>query len=241
MNKAFKETLQQGLDSYGYDITAEQIDKLILFNTMVMQTNKHTNLTAIEDGASSARRHFLDSINPIANGIISKAKKVIDVGSGAGFPGIPLAILHPTISFDLLDTRKKRCEFMQDAISELSIPNANVLWARAESIGQNILHREKYDVACARALAAMPTLLEYLLPLIKVNGYAMLYKGPTPKDEISQATEAISILGGDYFTSKTYTIFGESNNYSMVYGKKIKPTPTKYPRKSGLPTKRPIM
>jgi len=240
MNKEFINTLRQGFAEYNYNVSNEQIDKLVLFNNLVMETNKHTNLTAIENGAESAKKHFLDSVNPIAMELVKKASTVIDIGSGAGFPGIPLAILHPSINFTLVDTRKKRCEFMELAVDELKLQNVRVIWKRAEELGKDTNYREQYDIACARALAAMPTLLEYLVPFVKENGYTMLYKGGLAEEELNSAQNAIDTLGMDKFTISPYTIFGESSQYAMVCAEKIRPTPTKYPRKSGLPSKRPL-
>lgn len=240
VSKDFLDTLSSGLDYYKYNISDNQMAKLILFNTLVMETNTHTNLTTIKDGADSAKKHFLDALNPIATDLISKAKKVIDVGSGAGFPGIPLAIMYPDVHFTLLDTLKKRCDFMQDSVVALELENVEIVWQRAETLGQTIGYREEFDVACARALASMPTLLEYLLPFIRVGGYAVFYKGKSPENEITQSANAMSLLGVDNFSIVPYTIFDETAHYCMVIGEKNRPTPAKYPRKAGLPTKRPL-
>jgi len=240
MNREFINTLKAGFTEYKYTVSDEQIDKLVLFNTLVMETNKHTNLTSIDDGAESAKKHFLDSINPVAMDLVKNAQRVIDIGSGAGFPGIPLAILNQVTQFTLVDTRKKRCEFMEFAINELRLDNVNVIWKRAEELGKDEKHREQYDIACARALATMPTLLEYLVPFVKLNGYTILYKGGLAEDELNSAQNAIDTLGMDKFTISPYAILGESSQYSIVHSTKIQPTPAKYPRKSGLPSKRPL-
>lgn len=238
--KDFIDTLSAGFAQYSYNVTPEQIEKLLLFNNMVMETNKHTNLTAIEDGAESAKKHFLDSLNPVAMDIIKSAKSVIDVGSGAGFPGIPLALMNETVHFTLVDTRKKRCYFMQEAADALNLKNVTVVWSRAEDMGKDQKYREFFDVACARALAAMPTLLEYLVPFVKVDGCTMLYKGGCANEEIAAAKNAIETLGMDNLEILPYTVLDETSQYSMVYGNKIRSTPLKYPRKAGMPTKRPL-
>jgi len=239
-NKEFLDTLTNGFTLYKYNITQDQIDKLVLFNTLVMETNEHTNLTSIKDGAESAKKHFLDSLNPPAMELVKKAKSVIDVGSGAGFPGIPLAIVNSNVKFTLIDTRKKRCEFMEHAKDQLKLYNVSVIWKRAEELGRDESYRDRFDIACARALAATPTLLEYLVPFVKVGGYTMLYKGKSLTDELNQAKSAINILGIDDFKISPYTIFDESSQFNMVYAEKIRPTPTKFPRKVGMPTKRPL-
>jgi len=236
----FADTLKRGFEYYHYNISEDQINKLILFNDLVMDTNKHTNLTSIENGFESAKKHFLDSVNPVAMNIVKGADSVIDVGSGAGFPGIPLAVLNQNICFTLLDTRKKRCEFMEHAVSFLKLSNVKIIWKRAEELGKDTKYREKYDIACARALASMPTLLEYLVPLVKLNGYVMLYKGGQAKNETDSAKTAAQILGINNFIISPYTLFDESSDYAIVYSKKTKNTPDKYPRKSGIPLKRPL-
>ena len=239
-NQDFINTLISGFEYYGYNVSTEQIDKLALFNKLVMETNEHTNLTAIANGAESAKKHFLDSVNPAIMKLLKAAKNVIDVGSGAGFPGIPFAILNNDINFTLVDTRKKRCEFMEYAKSALNLNNVKIVWKRAEELGQDINYREKYDIACARALAAMPTLLEYLVPFVKIDGYVILYKGKSYQDEIDAAQNAIKTLGIENVQTLPYTIFDESSQFRIIYGKKLRPTPIKYPRKVGLPAKRPL-
>ena len=239
-NNEFKDTLIKGFAEYNYNISGEQINKLVNFNQMVMDVNKHTNLTAIENGAESAKKHFLDSLNPAAISCISSAKKIIDVGSGAGFPGIPLSILKEQADFTLLDTRKKRCEFIESAVSELGLKNVTVLWGRAEELGKDKMHREQYDIACARALAAAPILLEYLSPFLKIGGHVLLYKGKEAENEIAQSQNAADILGIDKFAVIPYKITDDVSSYNMLYAEKIFPTPDKYPRKPGIALKRPL-
>ncbi|MBN2879268.1 MAG: 16S rRNA (guanine(527)-N(7))-methyltransferase RsmG [Clostridia bacterium] len=236
----FIDTLIKGFEYYKYSIPQNKIDKLTLFNNLVMATNEHTNLTSIEDGASSAKRHFLDSLNPEALQIIKSANNVIDVGSGAGFPGIPLAVMHDEVRFTLLDTRKKRCEFMQEAVKQLNLKNVTVLWGRAEDYGKDTSYREKYDIACARALATVPVLLEYLSPFLSVGGAAMLYKGSSPEEEISSAKNALSALGMGEINTFLYSVYGDTSEYSMLCSVKINTTPDKYPRKAGIALKRPL-
>lgn len=240
MNKEFIDILNKGFSEYKYTVSDEQINKLELFNDLVMQTNEHTNLTAITGSIESAKKHFLDSVNPIAMTLMKNSESVIDIGSGAGFPGIPLAVLNPDVLFTLVDTRKKRCDFMEYAVEHLKLNNITIVWKRAEDLGKDITYREQYDLACARALAAMPTLLEYLVPFVKLGGYTMLYKGSMAQDELNSAQNAIDTLGMGEFTIAPYSVYEESSKYAMVYGTKIKPTPVKYPRKSGMASKRPL-
>lgn len=240
MKNNFVDTLKSGFVEFNYNVSNEQIGKLALFNDLVMQTNEHTNLTAITDEVESAKKHFLDSVNPVALDLVKNASNVIDIGSGAGFPGIPLAVLNPSVSFTLVDTRKKRCEFMDSTVESLNLDNVNVIWKRAEELGKDANYREQYDIACARALAAMPTLLEYLVPFVKVKGHTMLYKGGLASEELQNAKNSIETLGMGEFTIAPYCIFGESSQYAMVIGQKKRDTPAKYPRRSGMPSKRPL-
>lgn len=240
MNNTFIDTLKSGFDEFGYSVSTEQNDKFSLFNDLVMQTNKHTNLTAITDAVESAKKHFLDSVNPVAMDLVKNVSSVIDIGSGAGFPGIPLAILNPSAKFTLVDTRNKRCEFMEMAVDSLKLNNVDVVWKRAEELGKDENYREKYDIACARALAAMPTLLEYLVPFVKIGGYTLLYKGGLAEQELTNAQNAAQILGMGEFSISPYSVFDEASQYAVVYGQKEQITPTKYPRKSGMPSKRPL-
>jgi len=239
-NAEFIDTLIKGFEYYKYSFSQDKIDKLALFNNLVMETNIHTNLTAIEDGESSAKRHFLDSLNPEALTLLKNANAVIDVGSGAGFPGIPLAVLHDDIRFTLLDTRKKRCEFMQEAVKQLNLNNVTVLWGRAEDYGKDESCREKFDAACARALAAVPVLLEYLSPFLRIGGSAMLYKGSSCEEEIHSAKNALYALGMDEIKISPYSVYGDTAEYYMLCSEKRKPTPDKYPRKAGIALKRPL-
>ncbi len=236
----FIDTLRVGLNTWQIDYTEEQIEKLVAFNRMMMAANEHMNLTAIPDGAPSAKKHFLDSLNPPALSMVRSAKSVIDVGSGAGFPGIPLSIMCPEVSFTLMDSRQKRIAFLDEVIAIVGISNAKTLLGRAESIGQDESHREQYDVACARAVASLPTLLEYLLPFVKIGGHTLCYKGTEVDDEIQQSEVATKTLGGDELILENYTLFSEKQKLSIITTSKICATSTKYPRKPGKPAKYPI-
>ncbi len=168
------------------------------------------NLTAVTDDVESAKKHFLDSVNPPIMNMIASGDKVIDIGSGAGFPGIPLAIVRDDVHFTLLDTRQKRCEFLQSVVDELGLDNVNVIWDRAEVIGKFDEHREQYDIATARAVAAINVLSEYLLPFVKIDGHTAMYKLSHMEDELESGKAAIKVLGGEIDAVQSYTIIGES-------------------------------
>lgn len=237
---SFLRVINEGLEQWEISLSGQQIERLEEFNKLVYRTNEHMNLTSIEDGEPSAKRHFLDSLNPHVLSKINDGCNVIDVGSGAGFPGIPLAIAKPKAQLTLLDARKKRAIFMQEAIVELGLKNVEIICDRAETVARKQHYREQYDIACARAVATMPVLLEYLVPFVKMGGEVVLYKTATPEDEIFASCNAVKVLGIEELLVRTYTVFGENANYSIVSGRKIHQSPTKYPRKSGTPTKRPL-
>ena len=238
--KEFTDILIKGFNFYNVETSGEQIKKMAEYNSMVMQANEHTNLTAIKDGKESAQKHFLDSANPQALKIISEAKNVIDIGSGAGFPGIVLAVMKPEVNFTLVDTRKKRCEFMESVKTHLGLSNVSIVWGRAEELGKMPLYREKFDAACARALAAMPVLLEYLAPFVKLGGCAMLYKGSIVDEEIAASETAASLLGFSSFTKLSYKLPEDGADLAVIKVVKYAETPSKYPRKPGIALKRPL-
>lgn len=236
----FVETLKAGLDAWQIPYTEEQIEKLTAVNRMVMEANEHMNLTAIPDGEPSAKKHFLDSLNPPTLAKIRSCKAIIDVGSGAGFPGLPLAIMCPEVSVTLMDSRKKRVVFLAEVIETLGIANAKTLTGRAEDIGRDPAHREKYDVACARAVASLPTLLEYLTPLVKVGGQALCYKGSDIQKELKSSKAAVRVLGCGKLCLEKYTLFSEKQELNIVTAPKIRATSTQFPRLPGKPSKSPI-
>lgn len=239
-DREFLTTLTEGLKAYNINASDEQIQKLCSFNDMVMSTNSHTNLTAIVTGKESAQKHFLDSLNPQAMKAVCETDNVIDVGSGAGFPGIPLSVMNPGVNFTLLDTRKKRCEFMESVKYKLKLENVTVIWGRAEELGKLPQYRNRYQISCARALAAMPVLLEYLAPFIKIGGYAMLYKGSSAVEDIASAKNAADVLGFGNFENLPYSLPKEDAKLHMVKWLKTNETPERYPRKPGIALKRPL-
>lgn len=204
------------------------------YYVMLAAKNEKINLTAITEPEEVIEKHFLDSLQPYFLGIIKDCSFVADVGSGAGFPGIPLAIALPHCRFTLIEPIKKRADFLLSVINVLSLKNCEVFAVRSEDAAKAL--RESFDVVCSRAVSRLNILSEYCLPLVKVGGKMVALKGPAAEEEISEAINAVSLLGGD--TPLLVPCHNESRNIVSVT--KISPTPAKYPRRAGIPEKRPL-
>ncbi|MCC6614358.1 MAG: 16S rRNA (guanine(527)-N(7))-methyltransferase RsmG [Anaerolineae bacterium] len=212
---------------------ARYADELIAWNERI-------NLTAITDPASVTIRHFLDSLTlaPVLD--LAAGQRVIDVGSGAGFPGLPLQIICPQLDMTLLEATGKKVTFLQHMIDTLKLPNARAVKGRAEEIGQLRAHRAVYDVAVARAVARLPILLEYLLPLVKVGGLCIAMKGKTAHDEAESSAHALSVLGGRLSRIEAFQLPDVEETHYLVLVEKVAPTPALYPRRPGLPSQQPL-
>ena len=219
---------------------------LALFRTYydeLVEWNARFNLTAITDYEGVQVRHFLDSLSCLLASPQSQPEagtKVIDVGTGAGFPGIPLKIVCPAISLTLLEANRKKVTFLEHLIERLGLRGVNVIHGRAEELGQHADHREKYDWALARAVADLPVLVEYLLPLVKVGGEALAQKGENGPAEVHLAAEAVRILGGHVRRLTPVNLHGLAEDRYLVVMDKVATAPQKYPRRPGMPKKRPL-
>jgi 16S rRNA (guanine527-N7)-methyltransferase len=223
------------------DLSDKQIHQFIKYYELLIEKNKVMNLTAITKYEDVVAKHFVDSI--LANSVMNfkKVKNIIDVGTGAGFPGIPIKILYPNINITLLDSLNKRINFLKDVVSELGLENVICVHGRAEEFGHNDIYREKYDLCVSRAVANLSTLSEYCLPFIKVGGSFVSYKASNISDEVKAATNAIVKLGGKIVN--TYTINlpledGIERNFVII--EKVNSMNKKYPRKSGTPSREPL-
>lgn len=220
-------------------LPSEAADAFELYGRRLQETNKVMNLTAVDDDEGIACRHFLDSLRPLRSGWIPENATVVDVGTGAGFPGLPLAIARPDLKVTLADSLGKRCDFLKGIVHELGMEDrVCVLWIRAEDLGRDETHREAYDCACARAVAALPTLAEYLLPLVKVGGSLLAWKGPSLAEELAKAQRALDILGGGKRYADHYTVSDQPLVLARI--DKSRATPSAYPRKNGKPSKSPL-
>ena len=210
-----------------------------LFGEMLLEKNKVMNLTAITDEKEVELKHFIDSLAAAPYLKEKGAFSLIDIGTGAGFPGIPLKIVFPQCEFVLLDSLNKRIEFLKEVIAKLNLKNIEAIAGRAEELGRTEF-RENFDFCVSRAVANMSVLLEYCLPFVKVGGTCILYKSGEFEAELKEAKAAIEVLGGELSDIKTFELSEGEIKRSLIFINKIKATPDKYPRRPGKPSKSPI-
>lgn len=223
----------------GIPMSGEQAEQFDIYHEMLVAANARMNLTRVpDDPAEAVDRNYLDCVAPLAGGFPAAATAV-DVGSGAGFPGIPLAIMLPGTRFTLIDALSKRVEFLRSVIECLGL-NAEALHLRAEDAARQSTLRESFDLAVARAVAPMNVLCEYLLPLVKVGGHMLALKGPGLDEELKGADNALSLLGGEIEGVQPLAIPGRDWDHRAAWIKKTAPTPEKYPRRAGAAGKRPL-
>ena len=227
-------------EAAGIPLTLEQAEKFEVYHRMLVEANARFNLTRVPDDAAEAvDRNYLDCIAPLRAGLPAGVARAIDVGSGAGFPGIPLAICLPGVRFVLLDSLGKRVEFLRSVIDALGL-NAEALHLRAEDGARRPELREAFDLATARAVAPLNLLAEYLLPFVRVGGHMLAYKGPGLDAERAEAEFAFQTLGGRFARAEAVSIPGRDWNHCLAWIEKTAPTPDRYPRKSGKPEKSPL-
>ena len=220
-------------------LTREQAEKFEIYHRMLTEANAKFNLTRIPDDAAEAvDRNYLDCLAPLRFGLTG-VNRAVDVGSGAGFPGIPLAICMPDTRFVLLDSLGKRVDFLNDVIEELGL-NAEAVHLRAEDGARRPELREAFDLATARAVASLNLLAEYLLPFVRVGGHMLAYKGPSLEEELAAAANALSLLGGQFARAERVDIPSRDWDHRLCWIEKAAPTPDKYPRKAGKPEKNPL-
>lgn len=223
------ELFKENLNNIGLEVTQDVISKLDAFAEMLIEKNKVMNLTAILDPDGIAVKHFADSLSLLKAIEIKDNAKILDLGTGAGFPGIPLLIAKPSLKMTLIDSTAKKLAFVSESIDDLGL-NAEVLHTRAEEAGKNPQYREKYDIVCSRAVAALNVLCEYCLPFVKVGGTFAAMKGAQAEEEIRLAENAIKTLGGTIKDKFSFRL--SDGERTIVIIEKTKPTPIKYPRVS---------
>lgn len=224
-----------------FNLSALQIKKIDRYCASILEFNKQINLTAITDMEMFHVKHVVDSLACLNEPEYVKAKIIADMGTGAGFPGIPLAIASPDKEFVLIDSLAKRLKIIDELCKELDIKNVKTLHGRAEDIGQNTAYREKFDLSVSRAVARLDILSEWCLPLLKVGGSLIAFKGMKAELEVEEAKRAIEILGGRIERIEEYKGDElEINKHALVIINKIKHTPSKYPRKPGKAKEQPI-
>lgn len=234
------ETLIKGSEELELNLTEDQKKKFLRFKDLLQEWNQKIDITTIIEDEEVDIKHFLDSLTPIKTGLFEGPIKLIDIGTGGGFPGIPLKIYNEEIDMTLMDSLRKRINFLDVVISDLGLENMETTHGRAEELSRTKEYREIYDICISRAVAQLDTLVEYCIPFVKVGGHFISMKGPDPKDEINQAKNAINTLGGkvvDYFNIQ---IPGSDIEHSLIIIEKTRATPKKYPRGGGKPRSKPL-
>lgn len=234
----FKEILTKYAQEISIKLNEEQIDKFYRYMNLLLEWNEKINLTAITDYKEIILKHFIDSIT--ISKYIKDGEKLVDVGTGAGFPGIPLKIIRDDIKITLLDSLNKRINFLNEVVKELNLENIETVHARCEEFGKNKKYRESFDVVTSRAVANLATLSEYMIPLAKKEGICICMKGSDVEDEIQNSKNAIKILGGNIEKIDKFELPGSDIKRSVILIKKVNITPAKFPRKPGTPAKEPI-
>lgn len=237
-----RQLFQERLDALGAGCDSRTAERLAIYHALLEDWNQRVNLTADATLETMLDRHYIDSLAPLmVAGLFPQKTKIIDVGSGAGFPGLPLAIARPDFEVLLLDSLQKRLKFLDAVISELGLTNVRTAHARAEDAGHDSALRERFDMATARAVAAAPTLMELLLPLVKVGGKAVCYKGPSAGDELQAGNRAARMLGGAPLQTLPVEVPGQPDwQHCVLVSEKRLITPRTYPRKAGTPAKEPL-
>jgi 16S rRNA (guanine527-N7)-methyltransferase len=231
---------QQARNLLGIQLTSRQLNALEVYEQELLHWNEHTNLTAIREAEQIRIKHFLDSLTCLI--VIREAPpaRVVDVGSGAGFPGLPLKIIYPSMQLTLVESIGKKVDFCRHVIQTLGLEGVQVIQERAEALGQMPEHRQQYDWALARAVAVMPVLVEYLLPLVRVGGAALAMKGESAPAEAHAAEHATRLLGGHLRKLIPITLPGVVEDRYLVVIDKVAATPNAYPRRVGMPAKHPL-
>ncbi|MCE5190113.1 MAG: 16S rRNA (guanine(527)-N(7))-methyltransferase RsmG [Eubacteriales bacterium] len=225
--------IQEILSKLRPELTARQLEQFSTYYEMLVDWNTRVNLTAITEPEDVVNKHFIDSL--AAEPYLSKGASVADVGTGAGFPGIPLLIVRPDLKLTLMDSLQKRLVFLEAVLKELDLP-AECVHARAEDAGQNPRYRERFDAALSRAVSALPVLCELTLPLVKVGGVSIAYKGDAG-EEFAASQNALNVL---HASAKRIAVSADYGVRELVLLKKLAPTPKQYPRKAGTPAKNPL-
>ena len=235
-----REILKKGLEDLGITASDKILNDFKIYREILVDWNQKMNLTGIEDEKEVYIKHFLDSVSSVKNNYIKDGISIIDVGTGAGFPGLPLRICLENIELTLLDSLNKRINFLQEVSDSLELDNIEFIHGRAEDFGKLEEYREQYDVATARAVAGLPILMEFCVPFVKVGGYFICLKGPNANLELEESKVAMEVLGIEFIEKIDVELPETDLNHNILVFKKVRNTPEKYPRKAGKPSKNPI-
>lgn len=234
----FKSEMELNLKALALKLSDAQINNFYIFMNLLIEKNKVMNLTGITEPKEIILKHFIDSLTALK--YIDKNNSVIDVGTGAGFPGLPLKIADNTLEITLLDSLNKRINFLNEVIEYTGLEGITTIHGRAEDFGKNVEYREKYAIAISRAVAPLNILLEYMLPFVKVGGKCICMKGSNCDEEIENAKNAIKTLGGEIEKIDKFSLANSDNNRTILIIKKVKKIDKQYPRNAGIPTKKPL-
>lgn len=235
-----KTLLYEGAKKLDISLSTQQIEQFITYKKLLLEWNEKMNLTAITDDQEIITKHFLDCLSLAKSINMDAAYQLIDIGTGAGFPGMVVKIAFPHIGVTLVDALKKRLTFLDEVIRQLELKNITCIHARAEDLGKEKNYREKYDICASRAVAHLAVLSEYTLPFVKEGGYLLALKGQKLDEELKESQKAISILGGTLEEVCDVEIPFTDITHRIAKIRKVKITDAKYPRKAGEPTKKPL-
>ena len=236
-----REEMQKATKMCGINLSEKQYGKFVRYYDLLIEGNKQFNLTALTEPRDVAIKHFMDSLSIYDEEIFGNAANVVDIGSGAGFPGIPLKIYDEKMCMTLLDSLGKRTNFLEKVVDELQLSNVKCVKARAEDAARDEKMREKFTIAVSRAVAPLNILVEYVLPFVKIGGKMIAMKGKKAEDEIQEATHAIEIMGGGNIKIRKIKLPMIDDVRYIVTITKIKETTNTYPRRAGLPQKKPLL
>jgi 16S rRNA (guanine527-N7)-methyltransferase len=232
--------LADGAATLGLALSPAQLDQFERYAAELIDWNQRANLTSVVDPLGITHKHFLDSLSTLTVCHLQAGDRIIDIGSGAGFPGLPIRIARPDLRLTLLEATRKKCDFLRHVAAALELADVTIINARAEDAARDAAQRERYDAALARAVADMATLAEYLLPFVRVGGWAIAHKSGDVAAEVERAGAALAALGGHVQRIVPVSVPGLDEARAIVMIEKVTPTPDKYPRRAGMPVKRPV-
>lgn len=232
--------LEEACRDIGLELTKEQYEQFMKYKDLIQEWNKKVNLTSIKEDEEIVKKHFIDSIKIFKFEEVKNAKRIIDIGTGGGFPGIPMKIVNPDCEMVLLDSLNKRINFLNIVINDLGLKNISTIHGRAEDFAVKPEYREKFDIVVSRAVANMTVLSEFCLPYVNLGKHFVALKGPSVDEELNESKRALSILGGEVEKLIPVKIEDSDLEHNLVVIKKVKNTPKQYPRKAGTANKKPL-
>lgn len=241
MDRSKFHILEDGCQAFGVTLTEKQIEQFEKYYELLVEWNKVMNLTGITEFDEVMQKHFVDSAAAAKYVEMEKVNSLIDVGTGAGFPGIPLKILYPHLQVTLLDSLNKRIKFLEEVVDNLGLTGIETVHGRAEDAAKKAEYREQFDLSVSRAVANLASLTEYCLPFVKVGGKFVSYKSVSVDEEITQSKKAVYVLGGEIGKVEKFNLPESDMERALVIIEKKRSTPKKYPRKAGMPTKEPLV